>query len=80
VGSGRRPATRWVLLLAPAPRSSLGLRPGGGWVRVSVRGRHGRAPWPAGLEESLAAALGTVAVADRGWRGETAGRRRLGGG
>uniref|UniRef100_K3ZFN0 Uncharacterized protein n=1 Tax=Setaria italica TaxID=4555 RepID=K3ZFN0_SETIT len=31
-----------------------------------VRGRRGRAPGPAG-SECLAAAVGTAAVADRGW-------------
>jgi hypothetical protein len=43
------------------------LRHGGGWLGLGfqVRGYSGRAPWPAGLEERLEAA-----VADRGLRGE----------
>jgi hypothetical protein len=37
-----------------------------------VRGCWGRAPWPAGLEERLAAAVGRAAAADRWWLGEVA--------
>jgi hypothetical protein len=65
---------------APAPYPSLGLRHGGGWVRdFGLRNfkkwlgcRRGRAPWLAGLDNSLAVAVGAGAAADRGWRGEAA--------